>query len=317
MDNIDLLGEYTKLNNSFKKTLVFHIGVQAGFFSEYNNMILTMLYCLNNNIKFVLCSDDANFSYSKGWTDYFLPFCEEVSSEFHHEYNLRTDQIRDKELTFWEKLRIRFYKFRHGITYLTQDLFLPEVRVIDQYKDARYCIPELGIDGDLNQACKVLLEITWRYNEDVKLELDKMISTVVLSKPYVGFHMRDGDKSVEVDIVDPSVYIDKAEELTDIRIAFVLTDDYRVINKLHDNHSSWQIYTFCAESENGYVHDDFYNNSKEFVRKGHIKLFASIEILSQSDLFIGTFTSNPGMYLGMRIPLEKCTGVDYDHWEMF
>lgn len=311
-----LQGKYKELNNSFKKTLVFHIGVQAGFFSEYNNMILTMLYCLNNRIKFVLCSDDANFSYSKGWTDYFLPFCEEVPSKFHHEYNLRTDQIEDKKLSFMERMHIRYFKFRNGITYLTQDVFLPYVRVMEQYENARYYIPELGIDGDLNQACKVLLEITWRYNDDVKNYIDRKVSKIEIREPYVGFHMRDGDKSVEVDIIDPDVYIAKAEGLSDVRKAFVLTDNYRVMEELQEKHSEWKFYTFCEESERGYVHDDFHKNNKDFVRDGHLKLFSSIEILSKSELFVGTFSSNPAMFIGMRMPLDKCVGVDFEKWRM-
>jgi hypothetical protein len=35
----DLQEKYNTLNNSYKKTLVFHLGKDAGFFSEYNFMI--------------------------------------------------------------------------------------------------------------------------------------------------------------------------------------------------------------------------------------------------------------------------------------
>lgn len=85
----DLLSQYTKLNNSFKKKLVFRLGMEAGFFSEYNNMILAMLYCLEHKIKFTLYSKDANFGYNEGWNDYFLPFCEDVYHPVLKKYNHR------------------------------------------------------------------------------------------------------------------------------------------------------------------------------------------------------------------------------------
>ena len=80
---------YRELNRSFKPVLIFHVGESAGFFSEYNCMILAMLYCLQHQIQFRLYSKDANFSYEKGWTDFFEAFCEEEKSDLHHYINMR------------------------------------------------------------------------------------------------------------------------------------------------------------------------------------------------------------------------------------
>ena len=52
---------YQKVNEKFESVLVFHVGESAGFFSEYNCMILVMLYCLQHKIQFKLYSRDANF----------------------------------------------------------------------------------------------------------------------------------------------------------------------------------------------------------------------------------------------------------------
>ncbi|RYE16643.1 MAG: hypothetical protein EOP45_17140, partial [Sphingobacteriaceae bacterium] len=94
MDSNDWIKNYNKLNNSFKKTLVFRVGIQAGLYSEINHMFLAILFCLKNNIKFILSSADNNFSYEKGWEDYFLPFCEESRSNLHLKYNARSYQIK-------------------------------------------------------------------------------------------------------------------------------------------------------------------------------------------------------------------------------
>ena len=44
-----------------------------------------------------------------------------------------------------------------------------------------------------------------------------------------------------------------------------------------------------------------------------ITLFATMEILNRAELFVGTYSSNMGMFMGMRNP-SICRGVDFDHW---
>ena len=39
-----------------------------------------------------------------------------------------------------------------------------------------------------------------------------------------------------------------------------------------------------------------------------------MEILRISELFVGTFSSNVGMFLGMCMEKERAYGVDFDEW---
>ena len=52
MDSVDLLNKYKELNESYKPILVYHVGIDAVFFSEFNDLIFMILYCLS--IKFNL-----------------------------------------------------------------------------------------------------------------------------------------------------------------------------------------------------------------------------------------------------------------------
>ena len=79
--------DYRRVNESFRKRLVYHAGIDCGFFVELNYMVNAMLHCLANGYRFQLYSEDANFGTGKGWTEYFMPFCEEVRESFHHKYN--------------------------------------------------------------------------------------------------------------------------------------------------------------------------------------------------------------------------------------
>ena len=47
-------------------------------------MIFAIAYTEINNINFKLFSKNANFSIENGWTDYFLPFCDEVEDDFDY-----------------------------------------------------------------------------------------------------------------------------------------------------------------------------------------------------------------------------------------
>ena len=88
MESIEtLISKYRKLNDSFTKTMVYHIGIDAGFFAEYTYMLNAMLYWLENHIRFTLYSKDANFAFQEGWRDFFQLFCEEKNESFHHLFN--------------------------------------------------------------------------------------------------------------------------------------------------------------------------------------------------------------------------------------
>ncbi|MDL2222597.1 hypothetical protein LJB98_00685 [Bacteroidales bacterium OttesenSCG-928-M11] len=308
---MSLLDKYKELNNSFEnKKLVFHLGADAGFFSEYNNMILTMLYCLENRIRFVLYSEDANFGVGEGWRDYFLPFCEEERDKFHAKYNFRYKSI-------FKKLRpqVILYHLLNKNNYLTFEL-IDAARQRDR-EQKTFCVPELNIDGTLQDACRRLIELTWKYNLETEEEVNRLISSLDLPEEYIGFHIRSGDKYKEFDLLNISEYIKKAQGLSSIRNAFVMTDDYLIVEAFQKQHQEWNVYTLCEKEERGYFHQKFQKKEKDTIKKAHQRLFASIDILNNSRLFIGTFSSNPGMYLGMRMDSNKCFGVDLEKWQIW
>lgn len=311
----DLQKTYYDLNNSFKKKLVFHLGAEAGFFSEYNNMILAMLYCLDHKIKFVLYSEDANFGYKEGWNDYFLPFCDETKDKFHKKYNFRNHDYLQSELTRNDRLKIKLYKQLNRVDYLTQDLWL-DIRN-KSFENKIFQIPQLGINGDLRSACKVLIDMTWKYNSLISEKIEDLQNSLDLPPKYIGIHIRRGDKHTEQEEINISEYFDKVKDIENCNNAFVLTDDYTVISDIKRFYPDWNIYTLCRETERGYVHAEFQKADKEKIRDAHISLFASVDIISKAEYFIGTFGSNPGMYLGMRMNAYRCMSVDLDKWQIW
>ena len=305
------VSKYKEINDSYSKEFVYHLGCEAGFFSEYNNMILAILYCLKNQIHFSIYSKDANFSFSKGWSDYFIPFCDEKGNFLHRWFNRRPNS-RFKNLFVRKIDNYLSYKFRIcNKNCLTLTDLWDDIRSLDI---ETFNYPELDMKGCLQEACQKIIQYTWQYNIQTKQLVCGYISSLNLPSHYVGFHIRGGDKFIEAQLQDVDVYIKKAQSLSFLREAFVLTDDYSIIQLLRSNYPEWTFYTLCKPDEHGYFHQKFKKQSKIIIKEQHIKLFASIDILASSDLFIGTFSSNPGMYLGMRMDVSKTFSVDIPNW---
>lgn len=331
-----ILERYQALNNSYRRKLVFNIGFEAGFYSEYNNMVLCMLYCLQNKVRFNLFSANANFRIDKGWTDYFLPFCDEDLNKLHARYNLRRPNHRGKENSNFHELpfvKRQIISLKNAADPVREKmlrfLYLKPVNRTDffthqlwdrfhsfDFQQQQFCIPELGIDGDIQHACSVLLGLTMRYNETTSAKVAKTISSLQLPADYLGFHIRRGDKIREYDYNKLEDYMRKAATLSDLRNAFVLTDDYQIIHELEKDHPDWNIYTLCDESEKGYDNSSFMQRDNVYKMDKMVKLFASMEMLAGADYFIGTYSSNPGMYMGMRMPKEKVHAVDFGAWRI-
>jgi Alpha-(1,6)-fucosyltransferase N- and catalytic domains len=323
--------QYNHINKSFKRKVVFRIGLAAGFFSEYNNMIFAMAWCLRNNYQFQLFSSEANFGFDKGWADYFIPFCTEVSNKFHLRYNHRPYPYgSSKYYPLFVRSLVRFGFMKANLNYLpvshrlkrkfglgkllTQDIFVI-AHSQNPYEEVE--ISKLGFNGNFKSLCKILTHLTWRFNQKTQMEIDRLINELNLPATYVGFHIRRGDKFVETQHMSLSLYIEKAETISDLRTAFVSTDDYNIINELHASYPAWHFYTLCQPHERGYYQSEFQELNILEKKISNIRLFSSMVVLEHACHFIGTFSSNMGIFLGMRMSPENCHGIDFNEWNIW
>lgn len=317
------------------KKLIYNFGSRYGFFSEYNNMILCYLYCLCNDIEFILFDGNSRFSEKHDFQYYFEPFCKTDEHSFNLKYNKRdyfgnmgfTTIIKDLFHTndsngekainrLQSRLFGDIYKFIFGFDFYTYEIFAKARN--RELEKQHFEYEPLEINGDLQSACKKIIEKTWIYKPDIDYRVHQYIDSINLNEEYLGIHIRGGDKVIEYDLQDVDTYITKLEKLSNIRTAFVLTDDYRLFETLEKNYQSWKFKTLCNKSEHGYFHNEFISKSDyKTIQEQHIKLFASMDILAKSHIFVGTFSSNPGMYLGMRMDKNKTFGVDFDKWRIW
>jgi len=305
----ELLQRYASENRKRTSSLIFGVGLDAGFFSELNNMIFAMLFCSVNNIRFRLHSSSANFLTTNGWQDYFLPFCAETNSSLLDLVDYRYPESRMSRKR--RLLRGIAYAI-HSTDFLTSDLF-HRIRIFAKQNAQRlhYNSPDRQpFSLDLH----TLAKIVWRFNDETADQMEKQIAELALPESYIGLHIRRGDKISEAPLESVESYMNLVVNQTTSKNAFVLTDDFRVINELRITYPDWSFFTFAQTGECGYDHKEHLRQSKEARRIAMIKLLASVETLRRSDFFVGTYHSNPGKFLGMLRPEGTHSGVDNSIW---
>jgi len=304
------LKKYNELNNSFKKQLIFRIGADSGFFSEYNHMIFAMLYCLKNQIQFVLSSKDNNFSIDKGWQDFFLPFSKESKSKLHAKYNMRGPAPR----TTATNIKSAIFRRALGADFFTQHLW-ENFRTQERLQDV--VVPELNLGNSLVDNCHVIVNNIWAYQPDIATAVVKKINALNLPDEYVGIHVRSGDKITEHKLYQPADYILKSLEHSSCTNFYIATDDYKNVRILKTEFPDYKFYTSCPTTAEGYLHSKFAAQSNETKKAALIELFVDVDILSNAKIFIGTYSSNIGMYIGMRRDVSTCYCLDFDEWRIW
>lgn len=303
-DLSDFWKKYNKINESYNEVCIY-LGIGTGFFSEFNNLILAILYCLVNKIKFKLYLVNAKgFPNNKGFEEFFMPFCKELiydaDTEFNNIFNFPKNEV---------EVLLPIMKYKYGISYFTTDIFY-NMRYND-FRNSHFIIKELGIDGYIYNAFGIIAKNIFRFNNETKKEIYKLINNLNLPKKYIGFHIRAGDKITEAELIKPEKYIESLKKHSDIKDIFISTDDYFVVEKLKNQYGSkYNIYTLTNKKELGYNQYDFEMSNKKEKYNHLIEFFASIEILLNSELCFGSYTSNPSIFLGAVLGKEKFIEVN-------
>lgn len=302
---------YTQLNNSFKREYIFHVGAEAGLYSEINNMIFAVLYCLKYGYKFKLYSRDANFGFSKGWDDYFLPFCEETKLSWHHHFNKRTVPPLISKENRIEKILYKSYRKFFKKTCLTFDLWNEFLSY--KFNDEHFDIPELGINGNLNSACNTMLKSIYRFKPEIQNAIDNYRKEIGLPAEYVSFQIRRGDKNIEKEYIPVENFFEYIIANYNTKNLFILADDYTSIIEASEKYPQYNIFTLAVPDDGGYIHAEFIKLSNISKKEKIVRLLASIEIMREAQNILGAFVANTELFLGMAEP-KKMVWLDGQEW---
>lgn len=303
---------YQQINETCRQKLVFNLDSRAGFFSEYNMMILCMIYCLRNQIQFQLYSGDSLFRIRNGWTDFFQPFCPEQTSLLHQVFNYRFPRA---------DLKFKLRKYIGGplvrtlcqCNFLTYDLWNG---LRSQSPDIPVIIPGRKQPVEFRMLCRELVQMTWRFQPDIEQEINQSSRRVGLPRRYLGVHIRCGDKIKEFEGCSPDAYMARLERFSDLRDVLVMTDDYRIFEQLTADYPQWRFHTLETPEHRGYWHRTNRRKPVQTKRSDYIRFFAGINLIMNSEQFVGTYSSNIGGFLGMCMDPDRCHAVDSDHWRL-
>lgn len=292
----------------YRKTLVYHLGGEAGFYSEFNNMVLAILYCYKHNINFTLYSDNANFSVG-GWSEYFISFCKETHDKSHSKYNFRQPYFVPVGIVF--RIKSLLFRIKSGFDFYTYDLW-------DNFHNSQFDKEFFTIENkrySCKDACRFIVNAIYRYNQKTSIAVTEIISKLKLPEKYVSVHIRRGDKYLEapIEIIDRYIAFINERSCKDV---FVSTDDYSVIEIL-TSLNVYKIYTLTTPDDKGYCQSDFVAANKEYKKQQLYKLFASIELMCRSCHLICSFSSNIGMFCGMRMDEDRIIGIDNARWKIW
>ena len=296
---------YKQLNESYKRKLIHHFGTGNGFYSELNSLLFSTLFCLQNKLQLELYSKDAAFTFGNGWTEYFEPFCPEFKNDYIGK-RISRDYInnhRNKHICYLYKIFTR-NDILNDIYWFCRSGW---------FEHSHFHIPELCINGDIRQAMKVIIPIVYRFNKKYINIINDFNKKLELPKNYISLHVRAGDKITERELITPQAYMEKVKSLSTCHNIFVATDDYRIFEQLRNDNPDYVFYTSTSPEEKGNDTEKLLASSKEVIRNNLIEMFASVELFLQSELFVGTYSSNPGLFVGMQID-ERMVGMDYDRW---
>lgn len=156
------------------------------------------------------------------------------------------------------------------------------------------------------QKSKLATEL--RLNAATQDEVNARIQSLSLPKRFCAVHIRWGDKLIrEASQYYASDYLAKLP--TDCKDLFLMTDDYRSLKEFSS--SNLRLHTFVKSSQTGNSTDK--RIARPFTRDEVIQLLAEVEIASQSDVFVGTMSSNVGRFIALKHSnFDNCISLDRD-----
>lgn len=193
-----------------------------------------------------------------------------------------------------------------------------------QHTFSSQAIPLLGIEEgqSLFDRLKVIAKKNYLINDSTMRTINQRIADLNLPEKFCGIHIRKGDKIdsrfKEAENIAIEKYVQAYRYLGDNLPIFIYTDDIRAIYKFEEMVQQ-KVFHFVPEWMTGYIgapwipakNRHLYKEGELTANYDTLSLLTSIEVLCQSEIFIGTFTANPSKFVPLRHKNPKaCYSLD-------
>lgn len=282
------LQSYLERNQSFEKCVVYYL-TKNGFFAEYHDLVMVMIWAWQKGYQFVLDSSRFLYGPDEGWCDYFEPFCRNAD-EINPTQVVKGFEFNPKGRSTFNTQILRSHR--------PESVYIGEVKLT-------------GYDVILDFFKRMIFRLNGRCTSEVIL----LLNAIELPVNYLAVQIRRGDKIGE-DIYYPvDLYLSRLGNISDQDTIFVMTDDYRTVEEVQDwlevRGLGTRMITLCEKRERGFNICDM-REGKTFTRglKPHKETMGENSLIQHTDRLLAEMliTSGAGRlattrisYLGMAL----------------
>lgn len=301
-----------------KKTKIIYSLSSRGIYSELFNLCLAIIYAHHHQLSLKLNTWLWNSRIKKGWQDYFEPTLDCSNDPFSAQDKVYTNEKPwIGKIYYNPKVFFSFY-FRlilnhihcilHPSHILTKEIF-------NKMRSKEFVYDIIG-DKAFNLMALSFKRI-YILNKYTKKQIKQRMVDLDLPNDYIGVHIRRGDKITSKEMqeirLDDYVNIIKKNKVISSNV-YIATDDSSIIKVMKKKLEPFGFNIFFNNQNKsvGFNEADYNNFSTEAKREETLNVLFDMEVLTHSNFFIGTYTSNLSRVVPFFIGLEKCYSLDND-----
>lgn len=292
LDLKQLRARYVELNKSFARQRIHQFGRGGGFCAEVIGLLKSMLTCLASETQLVVGTHPKGrgFSLGEGWGDYFMNL-------FPTKRTRISDLLNRHVYPANSYIPDRVSRMAHAAT---RRLLRADLLQFDPLRlPERLTVRELGVDLGWWDACKLCIDLMWEMRPEVAEAVARTRLGFRIEQPYIGLHVRRGDKRSESSYVPLEAYVRKIVEIANPpRTVVIASDDAAESERLAAlMERSFDVRSLASASDRGYDQARFNALPARQRWERTVRFIAELEILRDAEVLLVTTSSNVGAFL--------------------
>lgn len=278
-----------QFNSHFQRRYVHSYASGIGLCADLVGVLKTAVRCWNSGYQLVLgipAPTRRSQNTRWGWQDIFEPTFSTAHSRLFRLLNRGTLPGQ----SYVPHVR----QFAGGVLRLLTDgdLFMPENEQLGDMPD-RICFPELDLDEEYWVGMGKVSRAMFHPRPEVILQKEMCHQTLGLASPYIGVHIRRGDKIAEANYTRIDSYIQAIRSCgVPFEKIFVASDDVTAAAALQDALKRFEVVTLTRNTDRGYQQAEF-NALPDWAKRDEmVRFVAELWLLAEASEFVGSSTSN-------------------------
>ena len=307
-DNLDI-DAYRTFNGSFNKRVIFTLGYN-GLFSELLTQCAAMTYAANNGYKFELDACNTGFVGKNGFEQIWQPCFPMSSNPLYRRFNKQGLKNKLKR------------SLQNIVLTINSDVLHPDVLsntiINDNFYQHKFTVP--GSDEPqrivhvLNYFLRLILQCL---KTQIKENIETQINQLQLPSHYIAMHIRRGDKlTIRSDMTRPYKPEEYFEQLPEnkrtTKDIYIFSDDFHAIEEMAAHYPDVNWIHREQTHQTGYKNIEYLKLPQAIKIRRIIKLISDFYICSNSQYFVGPYSSNFTRAVGIYRLNKEISNIDVE-----